>query len=133
MTFSREDGRSKLSIRCSNELVERLDAFADEHGKAKSEVVRNALDSHLPSDDVTGPEDSDLRETWRWLRDRADSRGHINAQAAVSELAQSIGIKEKFVKSSRLKPLERRGWIHPNFTYIVVVEPTVDHGRLGDE
>lgn len=133
MTFSRDDDRSKLSVRCSDDLKVRLGAFADEHGKAQSEVVRNALDSYLPSDDVTGPEDPNLRETWRWLRDRADDQGHINAQAAVSELAQSLGMKEKFVKSSRLKPLERRAWIYPNYTYIKVVEPTVDHGRLGDE
>lgn len=122
MTFSREDKRSEVRARCSDQLADRLETFADQHGVAKSEVIREALDGHLPSDESVGPQDPDLRETWRWLRDRADDRGLIESEPAVSELAQQLGMKEKFVKTSRLRPLERKGWIVPNYSTIRVID-----------
>lgn len=123
MTFSREDRRKQLRARCCTTLFEQVEAFADEHGETNSDVIRDAVREYLPDDaDMTGPKDTDLRETWQWLRDRVNDRNRIRSEAAVSELAQAFGMKEQFVKSSRLKPLERKGWVRPNYSHIEVID-----------
>lgn len=123
MTFSLEDTRGELRARCSDSLRERVEAFADEHGETNSDVIRDAVREYLPDDgDMSGPKDPDLRETWRWLRDRADERNRISGKAALSELSQRLSMKEEFVKRSRFDPLRRDGWIEARGGVITVVE-----------
>ena len=90
-------------------------------------LVRNATNESVGSDDgIKTPSDPKLREVYLWLHDRRDHRGRVPSTESISDLAQKLSMKEKYVKNSRLKPLERAGWIHPKYAYIRVIERTPD-------
>lgn len=124
MTFSHQDRRQTVEARVDASMKERVEEFAEDHGMNQSEVLREALGDYLPDDglDIETPDDRDLRETYLWLRERADPDTMHVPSDAIGELAQHVGTKKKVVKRTRLKPLARRGWIDPQFGYIKVVE-----------
>lgn len=132
VTFSNEDGRGEVRARCSEQLERRVEAFADQHDKSKSAVIRDALNDYLPDDAAAGPEDPALRDTYHWLCERADDYGQIDAQAATTGLAQALSMKEQFIKRSRLDPLRRKEWIEATFGTIWVRMPE-DREALGGD
>ncbi|ELY74133.1 hypothetical protein C487_16259 [Natrinema pallidum DSM 3751] len=71
-----------------------MDEFADDHDVPRSEIVREAVKTHLPDEDLGGPRDPELRETWQWLRVRTNERGRVPAIDAISALAQQNGIRQ---------------------------------------
>lgn len=93
------------------------------HNISESQVLRRALYNYLPNEEG-GPSDPELREVYCWLRERADSKGEVGAQEALSGLAQNLSIAEEFVKKNRLSPLRHKNWIQPTFGTIRVVEPS---------
>lgn len=122
MTFSGEDNRAQLRARVSAELMAQVELCADQYNKSKSQVIREAVISYLPSEDILGPDNPKLRNTSAFLLERADERGRVQSSEVISDLAQKLSIKGKYVKSSRLEPLKRGGWIRPNHHYIEVKE-----------
>jgi Arc/MetJ-type ribon-helix-helix transcriptional regulator len=122
VTFSREDKRDWLRARCSDDLLERVEDFADEHELSKSDVIRTAVREYLPNDDIIGPQSQQLREVYLWLLHRSNDQNRITGKMALNELSQTLSMKEEFVKSSRLVPLERNGWIRASKGIIEVIE-----------
>jgi len=115
MTFEREDGRRRISVRADEALHESIEQFADEQGQSKSDAIRDILRQSIPSDDIEGPTEPKLREAYLWLNRRMDENGKVPADLALSKLAQEFQIDKRFVKRLYLLPLERRGWIEPEF------------------
>lgn len=124
MTFSHDDSREQLHVRLDASFKGRVESFAEAHGVSLNELTLTALDDYLPDEDTaTGPTDSKLRDPYRWLRENADDRGDIPAELAMTELAQELGMNKQLVQKTRLKPLERKGWIDPDFGTIEVINP----------
>ena len=129
---SEDDSRPVLQV-CDKDLHSRASEFANRHGWTTVKVVRRALEEFLPGDNMNVPCDPKLRESYLWLQKRTDDRNRVPSSEAISDLAQKLSIKEKYVKTSQLEPLKRAGWIHPKYTYIEVVDPTIAQDRLGEE
>lgn len=105
----------------------------ENRGQALRVLVRNATyESDGSNDGIKTPSDPQLREVYVWLHDRSDHRGRVPSTESISDLAQKLSMKEKYVKNSRLKPLERADWIRPNYTYIEVIERTPDQETEGE-
>ena len=123
MTFSKDDPRPQVNVRIDQSTHETLHQLADQENSSVSELVRNALTEYLPESEagVPGPADPELRKVWQWLHSRANAQGIIPT-TCLSDLAQNLGIKKQYVKSSRLKPLEHQGWIIPNYEFIMVLD-----------
>lgn len=124
MTFSDEDPRDQLHVRVDRSFKARVETFAEAHNMSQTELTRTALDEFLPEEETTsGPSDPKLREAYLWLRNNADDRDEIPAQLAMTTLAQELGMNKQLVRQNRLAPLERTGWIEPNFGTITVISP----------
>lgn len=123
MTFSIEDPRERITVRCESDLIERVETFAADHDRTKSEIVRTALYEFLPDDpDRNVPTDPKLRQVYLWLRERSDNRNLVPGPSALSKLAQKHQMDQEFIKHAYLRPLERDEWIVPKNGNIFVVE-----------
>lgn len=122
MTFSYEDQSPQVNTRLSPDLRDKLEQFSEAHDVPKSEIMRQALRQFLPidEDDPDVPRDPALRESYLWLRERTDDRGRLSSSDAVNGLAQYHSMEKQWIKSSRLEPLENRGWITGQFHAIDV-------------
>jgi len=54
-----QDKDNFLGLRCSQDLRDRISAYAEEHSLSNSEAVRNVLDAFLPNEDSVDAGDED--------------------------------------------------------------------------
>jgi hypothetical protein len=122
MTFSGQDTRPRIEARVDPWFLEEVDEHCESRGLTRSEFLRAAVEQALPADEVVGlPRDPKLKETLFWLADRADERGQL-PRYYLPELAQHLGIKKDMVKWSRMKPLERQGWISVDWGKVTIIK-----------
>lgn len=116
MTFSREDSRTKITVRVSDGFEDRITEYAEEHGKTKSDVIREAVAAEIGerrADDygITPPAEKPLREAWEALNDVAGDSPVVDRETAVTTLAKRQQLPKSAAKNSLLKPLQRRGYV----------------------
>jgi Arc/MetJ-type ribon-helix-helix transcriptional regulator len=137
MTFSREDRRTKLTVRIDDELDERLDSYVENGGADnRSAFVRELLDEALPDDDVPihQPDDPALAEAYRALAKKDDVRS-LSIDAAKDVICEeSHPQKPKaLVREDVLEPLVESGFVKVQYGRIHVYPLTrldeVDGGQ----
>jgi Arc/MetJ-type ribon-helix-helix transcriptional regulator len=109
MTFSREDGRPKLTVRVSSDLKQRV----EEQPGTMSDVVRSAVRAYLPDEDrgLTPPEEDDLAEAYEHLLALSNGDGWVRERVATARLAQKHSFDQPSVRRHLLVPLSDRGYL----------------------
>lgn len=120
MTFSGQDTRPRIEARVDPWLLEEVKNYSNSRGLNVSEFVRAAVKEALPRNEIEDlPRDEELRETFLWLVERADDQGYL-PHYYVSDLAQYLRIEKRWVISSRIRPLDRQGWISVRWGNVVI-------------
>lgn len=116
MTFSRDDPRTRVTFRVSEQFKADIDAYAEEHGQSISDVCREAVEKWIgqPRDKpigVTPPSEPELAEAWELLNQLAGTRGRIDQEEALPLLAQETQLPKPLARRKLVKPLEQRGYV----------------------
>ena len=110
-----EDWRA--DVRLSGDLAERAQQHATDTGKAKAQVVRDALDDNLPDGDTEGarikpPATEDLQTALSVLQRLGEPNGGtVPRDVALSELAQQFSRSSDACMSTLVQPLAEAGYI----------------------
>jgi hypothetical protein len=120
--MEREDPWTKVTARCRKSLKEQYQAVLDDQGRSMSDDLREHME-HVVAEHGDqslrggGPDGPQLAEAHHALSRNADPDTHrINTDAAES-------IASEAAKVVRLKPLEERGYLSPEWGTIVVYPP----------
>jgi len=118
---------AQLSVRCDAELKERYKDALDAEGRTMSEDLRRHMEQvvaeHGGAVSNAGPlpDDDELATAYSRLDDLADPDTRtISAEAAESTLADALNRPKTTVRRAILAPLERRGYISPQWGNIRV-------------
>lgn len=132
MRMQKEDNRTKVSARVNQSLKERFeDAIEASPHDSQSEALRTMLedfaDRHAPDDarsdgGTTEPGDEYLRTALEVIREMSGRRGKVDADSAISRLAEQTRIPAPAIKFELLQPLEAGGWIRPRWGTIYLVD-----------
>lgn len=114
MTFSREDGRKKVSVRVSEQFAQQLEQYADETGKTKSDVIRETVARRIDyqhDHEITPPVEPTLREAWKALNDLAGDSDRVDREAALPVVAQELQVSKTVADRTIIRQLEGRGYL----------------------
>ncbi|GGL57821.1 hypothetical protein [Halocalculus aciditolerans] len=137
----------RADTRFKGDLGERVEAYLENHGLDATELVREAVEDYLPDEEVDGPyirppNTPELQDALDTLQECARSdNGRVDADAALSELAQHTGQKKETVRKTRVQPLIeqgyvkelRGGWDARGDTVYRVILPTDIPSIIGDD
>jgi hypothetical protein len=117
-TSGEHDEDWRADVRLSGALAERAQQHADETGKPKAQIVREALDDYLPDSDaeegprIKPPATEDLQTALSVLQRLAEPNGGtVPRDVALSELAQQFSRKRDACMSTLVQPLADAGYI----------------------
>ena len=116
MTFSRDDPRTKITVRVSEQFDHQISEYAEKHGETKSDVIREAVEQWIGRPrskpiGVTPPSEPDLREAWETLNELAGAPGRVTKGEALPILARETQIPKEIAQRKLIKPLESRGYL----------------------
>ncbi|MFT4921063.1 MAG: hypothetical protein ACI8XM_000256 [Haloarculaceae archaeon] len=108
------DVDERAESRLSGDLAYRFGEYIDAHGKAKSDVVRAALDEYLPASENSVyvlPRDTGLADAYLALA--GDTKRVLDIEQAIDILTQEShpNTPKSLIKDDVLKPLDAGGLV----------------------
>lgn len=127
MTFSRDDPRTHINVRVKEETKEELKEYAENNGINMSDMIRSLISDEIENAgeiinaDVSPPVEKELRDSWILLNEISNDKDNVNADLALSALAQQQQISKELVKETIIKKLDKRGYlmVEPRMTNVV--------------
>lgn len=103
----------RVQARLEPSLAAAVEEYRSERGLNKSDVLRDALRAFLgdEGEPAGGPSDPQLHEAWSILKRHADDRGIVHSEDILPKLASKMNVEKRAVIRSRIRPLDRNGWL----------------------